>query len=103
MTSLPLSGLCPQTSSSLGGYRVQGKSLEKAKELFDDAKALERAGVTALVLEMIPSELAEFVTQNVSVPTIGIGAGGKTNGQVLVWHGECWGGRELGRLMLIHL
>ena len=79
-------GLCPQTSTSLGGFRVQGKTFEKAKELYEDAKALERAGACAIVMEMIPSELAEFVTQNLSVPTIGIGAGPKTSGQVLVWH-----------------
>ncbi len=70
----------------MGGYRVQGKAAEAAKTLIDDAQALAAAGVFAIVLEGVPDLLAALVTKEVSVPTIGIGAGVKTDGQVLVFH-----------------
>ncbi|MCT4545313.1 MAG: 3-methyl-2-oxobutanoate hydroxymethyltransferase [Vallitalea sp.] len=79
-------GLTPQSINQLGGYYIQGKSEEKAKKLIEDAKALEEAGVFAIVLECIPTELAELITKNVNVPTIGIGAGANCDGQVLVTH-----------------
>ncbi len=79
-------GLTPQTASQLGGYRVQGKDLEAARRLLADARALEAAGVFAIVLEMVPAPLAERITAAVGVPTIGIGAGAGTDGQVLVFH-----------------
>jgi 3-methyl-2-oxobutanoate hydroxymethyltransferase len=70
----------------MGGYRVQGKAVEAARELIDDAQALADAGVFAIVLEGVPDVLAQLVTKEVSVPTIGIGAGSVTDGQVLVLH-----------------
>ena len=79
-------GLTPQTASQLGGYRVQGRDLESAKRLLEDAVRLEDAGVFALVLEMVPAPLARAISERVKVPTIGIGAGGGTDGQVLVFH-----------------
>lgn len=79
-------GLTPQSVHSMGGYRVQGRALEAARELLADAQALEDAGVFAIVLEGVPDVLAEAITQRVSVPTIGIGAGAATDGQVLVFH-----------------
>ena len=79
-------GLTPQTASLLGGRRVLGKSLEAAKKMIDDAIALDEAGAYAIVLEAIPSGLAEIITEKVSVPTIGIGAGVSCDGQVLVFH-----------------
>jgi 3-methyl-2-oxobutanoate hydroxymethyltransferase len=79
-------GLTPQTISKLGGYRVQGKDVATARALIDDALALEEAGAFSLILEAIPSPVAEIVTDRVSVPTIGIGAGPHCNGQVLVIH-----------------
>ncbi|GAC1470827.1 MAG: 3-methyl-2-oxobutanoate hydroxymethyltransferase [Ktedonobacteraceae bacterium] len=79
-------GLTPQSVHAMGGYRVQGKDLEGARTLLMDAKALARAGVFALVLEGIPDVLAEIVTQEISIPTIGIGAGAHCDGQVLVFH-----------------
>jgi 3-methyl-2-oxobutanoate hydroxymethyltransferase len=77
-------GLTPQRSNALGGFRVQGKSVASAHKLLEDAYAIQEAGVFGMVLEAVPSEVAELVTQRLSVPTIGIGAGGKTSGQVLV-------------------
>jgi 3-methyl-2-oxobutanoate hydroxymethyltransferase len=77
-------GLTPQSVHKLGGYVVQGRGEEKAARLVEDAKALERAGCYALVLEAIPAALAEEITQAVSIPTIGIGAGAGCDGQVLV-------------------
>ncbi|NRA43719.1 MAG: 3-methyl-2-oxobutanoate hydroxymethyltransferase [Oligoflexales bacterium] len=77
-------GLTPQKINTLGGYRIQGREEEQQKELIADAKALEDAGVFALVLELVPSELAKTVTDTLSIPTIGIGAGGHCDGQVLV-------------------
>ena len=79
-------GLTPQSVHTMGGYRVQGKAAEAARELLEDANSLSEAGVFALVLEGIPDVLAQLVTKEVSVPTIGIGAGEHTDGQVLVFH-----------------
>lgn len=79
-------GLTPQTATSLGGFKVQGKSAQAAKQLLDDAKALEDAGCFSIVLEAIPAPLAERITQAISIPTIGIGAGPNCDGQVLVIH-----------------
>ncbi|HXG07805.1 MAG TPA: 3-methyl-2-oxobutanoate hydroxymethyltransferase [Nitrososphaera sp.] len=79
-------GLRPQTSSLWEGYRLQGRTKEAAINLIDDAKALEKAGVFSIVLEMVASEVAEEITRSVSVPTIGIGSGAGCDGQVLVLH-----------------
>jgi 3-methyl-2-oxobutanoate hydroxymethyltransferase len=79
-------GLTPQTASSLGGFKVQGKSVEAAKSLIEDAKALEEAGCFSIVLEAIPSPIAKIITESISIPTIGIGAGIDCDGQVLVIH-----------------
>jgi 3-methyl-2-oxobutanoate hydroxymethyltransferase len=77
-------GLTPQSVHAMGGYRVQGRDEEAARRLVDQAHALEKAGAFAVVLEGIPSELAAEITRTVQVPTIGIGAGPHTDGQVLV-------------------
>jgi 3-methyl-2-oxobutanoate hydroxymethyltransferase len=77
-------GLLPQSVHAMGGFRVQGKSEDGAIGVLDDAKALEQAGVYAIVLEGVPSELGRRITEAVSVPTIGIGAGPHCDGQVLV-------------------
>lgn len=79
-------GLTPQSVNAMGGFRVQAKSVEAAGELVEDAKALVNAGVFSIVLEGVPDVVAEMVTQAVEVPTIGIGAGSGTDGQVLVFH-----------------
>ena len=79
-------GLTPQSISRLGGYRVQGKTAESARKLLDDALALEEAGCFSLVLEAIPEKIAEVITGRLSIPVIGIGAGVKCDGQVLVYH-----------------
>ena len=79
-------GLTPQTSVSFGGFKVQGKRAEAARQLLDEAAALEDAGCFAIVLEAIPAPLAAAITARVSVPTIGIGAGADCDGQVLVLH-----------------
>jgi 3-methyl-2-oxobutanoate hydroxymethyltransferase len=79
-------GLTPQSIHAMGGHRVQGKEIEAAQELLEDAKALAQAGVFALVLEGIPDVLAEIITRTISIPTIGIGAGSHCDGQVLVFH-----------------
>jgi len=79
-------GLTPQTASALGGFKVQGKSADAAKALMDDAKALEEAGCFSVVLEAIPAAIAQMITESVSIPTIGIGAGVHCDGQVLVMH-----------------
>lgn len=79
-------GLTPQSIHTMGGYRVQGKRADAARELVKDARALAAAGVFALVLEGVPDVLAEIVTQEVPIPTIGIGAGPHCDGQVLVFH-----------------
>ncbi|MEO1481248.1 MAG: 3-methyl-2-oxobutanoate hydroxymethyltransferase [Myxococcota bacterium] len=77
-------GLTPQSVNALGGYKVQGRGNEAATALLEDARALEEAGAYAVVLEMVPMELAAEVTEELSVPTIGIGAGVGCDGQVLV-------------------
>ena len=77
-------GLTPQSVHQLGGFRVQGKTADAAKQLIEDALALERAGAGLIVLEAIPAKLAEEVTNSLSIPTIGIGAGRDCSGQVLV-------------------
>lgn len=77
-------GMTPQSVHMFGGYRVQGRERAARKKLLKDARALERLGVFALVLECVPSELARQVTRSLSIPTIGIGAGPHCNGQVLV-------------------
>jgi 3-methyl-2-oxobutanoate hydroxymethyltransferase len=79
-------GLTPQSIHALGGFKVQGKGLDAAKALADDAVALADAGVFALVLECVPDGVARIITESVAVPTIGIGAGRHCDGQVLVWH-----------------
>jgi len=79
-------GLTPQSIHTMGGYRVQGKRAEAARELLEDARALAAAGVFGIVLEGVPNVLAQVVTQEVPVPTIGIGAGPYCDGQVLVFH-----------------
>ena len=78
-------GLLPQRSTSLSGYRVQGRTATSAESLVRAALALEKAGAFAIVLEAMPSQLGEYITRTVKIPTIGIGAGPGTNGQVLVW------------------
>ncbi len=77
-------GLTPQSVHAMGGYRVQGKSEEDARRLLDQAHALEKSGIFSLVLEGIPAPLAAQITESMSVPTIGIGAGPHCDGQVLV-------------------
>jgi 3-methyl-2-oxobutanoate hydroxymethyltransferase len=79
-------GLTPQSVNAMGGYRVQGKQLAAARALIEDARALDAAGVFSIVLEGVPDVLAELITKEVSAPTIGIGAGAKVDGQVLVFH-----------------
>ncbi|MCP3738757.1 3-methyl-2-oxobutanoate hydroxymethyltransferase [Rossellomorea sp. BNER] len=79
-------GLTPQTVNVLGGYKVQGKTAEAAQMLMEDAKRCEKAGAFALVLECIPRQIAKEVSKNLTIPTIGIGAGSDTDGQVLVYH-----------------
>src|SRR3990172_1429780 len=79
-------GLPPQSINKLGAYRVQGKTPAAARELIDDARSLEDAGAFAIVLEVVPREIARIITQTVSIPTIGIGAGAHCDIQVLVLH-----------------
>jgi len=79
-------GLTPQSVHALGGYRVQGRQVDTATALVDDAIALAEAGCFALVLECVPEEVAALVTATIDVPTIGIGAGPHCDGQVLVFH-----------------
>jgi 3-methyl-2-oxobutanoate hydroxymethyltransferase len=79
-------GLTPQSVNQFGGYRVQGRSDEAAHQIVSDAKDLEAAGVFSLVLEAVPSKVGKEVTDSLHIPTIGIGAGPHTDGQVLVFH-----------------
>ena len=79
-------GLTPQSINQLGAYRVQGKTPRAAQQLIDDAKALEDAGAFAVVLEVVPREIAKLITESISIPTIGIGAGAHCDIQVLVLH-----------------
>lgn len=78
-------GLTPQSINAFGGYKVQGRDLEAAKKLIDDAVAVEKAGAFALVLECVPTEIATKITEKLTIPTIGIGAGNGCDGQVLVY------------------
>ena len=78
-------GLTPQSINAFGGFKVQGKSEEAARKILEDAKAVEEAGAFAVVLEGIPSKLAALVTKELTIPTIGIGAGRDCDGQVLVY------------------
>lgn len=78
-------GLTPQSINAFGGFKVQGKSEEAAKKLLEDAKAVEEAGAFAVVLECVPSKLAELISKSISIPTIGIGAGAGCDGQILVY------------------
>jgi len=78
-------GLTPQSIKEMGGYKVQGKTSEQARQLMDDAMAIEQAGAFALVLECVPAELGEMITSALTIPTIGIGAGAGCDGQVLVF------------------
>ena len=79
-------GLTPQSAPALGGFRAQARTAEAAQRLLEDAVALQEAGAIMLVLEAIPPQVADLVTERLRIPTIGIGAGAGTNGQVLVWH-----------------
>ena len=79
-------GLTPQTASQLGGFKVQGRDLDSAKQLIEDAQALEQAGAFALVLEAIPRQVAGQISTGMKIPSIGIGAGLDCDGQVLVVH-----------------
>lgn len=78
-------GLTPQSVNAFGGFKVQGKSLEKAKKLVEDALKIQEAGACAVVLEGIPAKIAEIITEELTIPTIGIGAGNACDGQVLVY------------------
>ena len=78
-------GLTPQSVNAFGGFKVQGKDEEAARSLIEQAKAVEAAGAFAVVLECIPAKLAELITNSISIPTIGIGAGNGCDGQVLVY------------------
>jgi 3-methyl-2-oxobutanoate hydroxymethyltransferase len=79
-------GLTPQTATMLGGFKAQGRTAAKAVQLYEDALALEEAGCFAIVLEAVPTPVAEAITEALEIPTIGIGAGAACDGQVLVWH-----------------
>lgn len=79
-------GLTPQTAASLGGWKVQGRDAEAARQIIDDSLALEQAGAFSVVLEMVPASLAAHITERLEIPTVGIGAGPLCDGQVLVWH-----------------
>jgi 3-methyl-2-oxobutanoate hydroxymethyltransferase len=79
-------GLTPQSATMLGGYRAQGRTAAKAKQLLEDSMTLEEAGCFAVVLEAVPAPVAAKITESLSVPTIGIGSGPDCDGQVLVYH-----------------
>ena len=79
-------GLTPQTAGLLGGFKLQGKNMDAARKIIDEAKALEQAGVFSLVVECVPEELGRAITDAVKIPVIGIGAGRYCDGQVLVYH-----------------
>jgi len=79
-------GLTPQSFRKLGGFKVQGREADSAAEILEDAKALAEAGCFSIVLECVPEELAAMITEKISIPTIGIGAGPSCDGQVLVFH-----------------
>ena len=77
-------GLTPQTSSQLGGFKVQGKDLESAKKIIEEAKAMERAGAFSIVVECVPAAIGKLISESIEIPTIGIGAGPDCDAQVLV-------------------
>jgi 3-methyl-2-oxobutanoate hydroxymethyltransferase len=79
-------GLTPQSVHALGGFKVQGKGADEARRLIDEAVALDQIGCFSLVLECVPAEVAAYITERISIPTIGIGAGPACDGQVLVFH-----------------
>ncbi|MBE1445927.1 3-methyl-2-oxobutanoate hydroxymethyltransferase [Paenibacillus sp. OAS669] len=79
-------GLTPQSIHQIGGYKIQGKNSAQAQKLLEEAKALEQAGAFAVVLELVTEQLAEHISNEISIPTIGIGAGPHCDGQVLVFH-----------------
>lgn len=79
-------GLTPQSINKLGGYKIQGKTDKQIENLFDQAKKLEQLGCFAIVIECVPNKIAANITNNINIPTIGIGAGPYTDGQVLTWH-----------------
>lgn len=79
-------GLTPQSVNALGGFKLQGKNADDARRMIDEAVALERAGCFSIVLECVPTELAQMITEQIAIPTIGIGAGPSCDGQVLVFH-----------------
>ena len=79
-------GLTPQSVNQMGGYRVQGRSPEESQILLEDALAIQESGAYAIVLELVSSEVAEMVTEKLSIPTIGIGSGAGCSGQVQVFH-----------------
>ena len=79
-------GLTPQTATVLGGFKAQGRTADRAEQLIEDALGLQEAGCFAIVLEAVPPPVARAATRALALPTIGIGAGGDTDGQVLVWH-----------------
>ncbi|MBX3016509.1 MAG: 3-methyl-2-oxobutanoate hydroxymethyltransferase [Bdellovibrionaceae bacterium] len=79
-------GLTPQSVNQLGGYKVQGRRSEEGERILKDALDLEKAGAFSVVLECVPKQLAADITRQLKIPTIGIGAGDETDGQVLVWH-----------------
>ena len=79
-------GLTPQTATMLGGFKAQGRTAAKAVQLYEDALALQEAGCFAIVLEAVPTPVADAITRTLEIPTIGIGAGAGCDGQVLVWH-----------------
>jgi len=79
-------GLTPQSAGALGGFKVQGRDIDSARKIIADAEAIARAGAFAMVVEVIPAELGAMITERVSIPTIGIGAGPSCDGQVLVGH-----------------
>jgi 3-methyl-2-oxobutanoate hydroxymethyltransferase len=79
-------GLTPQTATALGGYRAQGRTAERARQVLDDALALQEAGCFSIVFEAIPADVTDAIMEHMEIPVIGIGAGGSTDGQVLVLH-----------------
>jgi 3-methyl-2-oxobutanoate hydroxymethyltransferase len=79
-------GLTPQFVMQFGGFKIQGKTKEAAEKLINDAIALEKAGAKMIVIECVPAEIAKLITEKISIPTIGIGAGAQCDGQVLVWY-----------------
>lgn len=78
-------GLTPQSVNAFGGFKVQGKNVKDAQSILDEARAIEAAGAIGIVLECVPAKLAELITKEISIPTIGIGAGSECDGQVLVY------------------